>query len=237
MVTIFVFFDDCWNPTYHAGGQPAPKPGIHNSGWIRDPGQLLYDEPRLIDTLEKYVKDVLGSFRHDKRILLWDLYNEPGNSAYGNKSMPLLENVFHWGYQVNPDQPLSSGIWNKDLHELNQYQLAHSDVITYHDYQPLKEHQHTIDTLKSYHRPLICTEYMARPRGSTFLTIMPMLKRGNIAAINWGLVSGKTNTKYAWDSPMPNGEEPKLWFHEIFRPDGKPYDPKEAALIKSLTRK
>jgi hypothetical protein len=130
---------------------------------------------------------------------------------------------------------LSSGIWNKDLHELNAYQLASSDVITYHDYQPPTAHQRTIDTLKAYGRPLICTEYMARPRNSTFANTMPMLKREHIAAINWGLVAGKTNTKYAWDSPMPNGAEPKLWFHEIFRPDGRPYDPKETALIRSLT--
>lgn len=235
IVTIFVFFDDCWNPTYHAGPQPAPKPGVHNSGWIRDPGQLLYEEPQLTDTLESYVKDILTTYRHDKRILLWDLYNEPGNSGYGNKSMPLLEKVFHWARQVDPDQPLSSGVWNKDLHELNVYQLASSDVITYHDYQPPKAHRHTIDTLKRYGRPLICTEYMARPRNSTFANIMPMLKREHIAAINWGLVAGKTNTKYAWDTPMPDGSEPKLWFHEIFRPDGKPYDPKETALIRSLT--
>ncbi len=39
--TIFVFFDDCWNESYHAGKQPAPKPGVHNSGWLRDPGKLL----------------------------------------------------------------------------------------------------------------------------------------------------------------------------------------------------
>ncbi|MDO6433197.1 cellulase family glycosylhydrolase [Flavitalea sp. BT771] len=235
IVTIFVFFDDCWNPTYQAGAQPAPKPGIHNSGWIRDPGQLLYDEPKLADTLETYVKDILNTFRHDKRILLWDLYNEPGNSGYGNKSLPLLEKVFQWAREAGPDQPLSAGVWSKDLHELNTYQLASSDVITYHDYQPPKEHQRTIDTLKPYGRPLICTEYMARPRNSTFANTMPMLQREHIAAINWGLVAGKTNTKYAWDTPMPDGAEPKLWFHEIFRPDGRPYDPKETALIRSLT--
>jgi hypothetical protein len=76
---------------------------------------------------------------------------------------------------------------------------------------------------------------MARLRGSTFFNIMPILKKNNIAAINWGLVSGKTNTKYAWDMPMPDGSEPKVWFHDIFRPDGTPYDPKETAFIRKLT--
>jgi hypothetical protein len=232
--TIFVFFDDCWNGTYHAGKQPDPKPGIHNSGWVQDPGKLLYDEPALKDTLEKYVKDILTRFRNDDRILLWDLYNEPGNSGYGNKSLPLLKSIFHWARQVDPSQPLSVGIWNPKLADLNRYQLAQSDVITYHDYQDQAAHRHTIDTLEKYGRPMICTEYMARPRNSTFFNIMPMLKKKNIGAINWGLVTGKTNTKYAWDTPMPDGAEPKLWFHDIFRPDGTPYDPKETELIKSL---
>lgn len=237
ILTMFVFFDDCWNPTYKAGKQPEPKPGIHNSGWVRDPGQLYYDEPKLVDTLEKYVKDVMTTFKDDKRILLWDLYNEPGNSGYGNKSLPLLQKAFAWGRQVNPSQPLSAGVWSKALKELNTYQLANSDVITYHDYSPVDVHQHTIDTLMPYGRPLICTEYMARPRNSTFETVMPMLKKEFIGAINWGLVEGKTNTKYAWDTPMPNGDDPKVWFHEIFRKDGTPYKPEETNVIKELTGK
>ena len=235
--TIFVFFDDCWNPTYHAGTQPAPKTGIHNSGWVRDPGQLLYDSASIITTLEAYVKDVLNTFRYDKRIFLWDLYNEPGNSDYGNKSLPLLKNAFTWGREVNPDQPLSAGVWNSQLNDLNAYQLTNSDVITYHDYNPVDVHRRTIDTLKNYGKPLICTEYMARTRNSTFFTVMPMLKENKIVAINWGLVAGKTNTMYAWDTPMPKGEEPKVWFHDIFRKDGTPYDQKETQFIKSLTGK
>lgn len=237
ITTMFVFFDDCWNATYKAGKQPEPKPGIHNSGWVRDPGELYFEEPKLVDTLEQYVKDVMTTFKDDKRILLWDLYNEPGNTGHGSKSLPLLTKVFMWGRQVNPSQPLSAGIWSKDLQELNTYQLANSDVITYHDYNPVDVHQKTIDTLRKYGRPLLCTEYMARPRNSTFATVMPMLKKENVAAINWGLVAGKTNTMYAWDTPMPNGDGPTVWFHEIFRKNGTPYKTEEADLIKSLTGK
>jgi len=233
--TIFVIFDDCWNDTYHAGKQPAPKTGIHNSGWLRDPGSLYHTEPRLGDTLEKYVKDILTTFKHDRRILLWDLYNEPGNSGNGNKSLPLLEKEFSWARQVNPDQPLSAGVWDQKLTELTTYQLANSDVITYHNYDKEPEHAKAIDSLKTYGRPLICTEYMARTRGSLFSNIMPLLKKENVGAINWGLVAGKTNTIYAWDTPMPDGAEPKVWFHDIFRPDGTPYSEDEIALIKSLT--
>ena len=233
--TIFVFFDDCWNPTYQAGTQPEPKPGVHNSGWVRDPGDLLFEDSTLVEKLEVYVKDILTTFKDDKRIAIWDLYNEPGNSGYKNRSLPLLQKVFEWGWEVRPSQPLSSGVWNLSLSDLNKYQVENSDIITYHNYNGPEEHQAAIDSLKLYGRPLVCTEYMARRNNSLFTNIMPILKKENIGAINWGLVAGKSNTKYAWDEPIPDGSEPPLWFHEIFHPDGTPYKQEEVDLIKSLT--
>ena len=237
ITTLFVLFDDCWNPNYQAGKQPEPKPGIHNSGWIRDPGDKLHEDSTLVWVLERYVKDILHSFRDDNRIVLWDLYNEPGNSGYGNRSMPLLQKTFAWAREVNPSQPLSAGVWNRDLVDLNTYQLNNSDVITYHNYSESKDHKQWIDSLRYYGRPLICTEYMARTRGSLFREILPLLKSENIGAYNWGLVSGKTNTIYAWDTPMPDGKEPEVWFHDIFRKDGTPYQKEEIEVIKRLTGK
>jgi len=234
IMTLFVFFDDCWNPNPKPGKQPEPKTGVHNSGWMQDPGVVQVTDPKEFARLEKYEKDILRTFAHDKRILLWDLYNEPGNSKKGNASYELLTKVFAWAREVNPDQPISAGIWRWDFEKLNAFQITHSDIITYHDYEDEKLHLRVVQLLKTHDKPLICTEYMARTRGSLFSNIMPMLKKENVGAINWGLVEGKTNTKYAWDSPMPNGGEPKLWFHEVFRKDGTPYKQDEADLIKKL---
>ena len=75
---------------------------------------------------------------------------------------------------------------------------------------------------------------MARSRNSRFANIMPLLKRENVGAINWGLVEGKTNTKYAWDTPLADGSEPIEWFHEVFRADGTPYRRDETDLIRKL---
>ena len=149
--------------------------------------------------------------------------------------MPLLQKVFEWGWQIRPSQPLSAGLWNPALTDLNVLQLENSDIITYHNYNGPEEHQTVIDSLRKYNRPLVCTEYMARRNNSLFTNIMPILKKENVGAINWGLVAGKSNTKYAWDEPLPDGSEPPLWFHEIFHPDGKPYKQEEVDLIKSLT--
>ncbi len=232
--TIFVFFDACWNTDPKPGKQPVPKPGIHNSGWMQDPGGSLAIMTDF-SALKTYVDDIITTFKHDKRILLWDLYNEPGNSA--NKSTELLTNVFRWAHAIGPDQPVSAGLWNWSFEDLNKIQIANSDVITYHCYESPDAHQRIIQLLKVNGRPVICTEYMARLRNSTFENTMPMLKSENVGAINWGLVSGKTNTIYAWDTPIPDGSEPKLWFHDVFRKNGTPYKKEETDLIKQLNDK
>jgi endo-1,4-beta-mannosidase len=87
----------------------------------------------LVVVLETYVKDILTTFKEDKRIVLWDLYNEPGNSGYGDKSFPLLQNVYTWAKTANPSQPLSSGVWAHYLTGLSRFQLENSDVITYNN--------------------------------------------------------------------------------------------------------
>jgi hypothetical protein len=235
--TIFVFFDDCWNKEPKIGKQPAPKPGIHNSGWMQDPGQAASYDSSQFPALQQYVTDVMTTFSKDRRILLWDLYNEPGNSGKKDSSLQLVTKVFQWARAVNPDQPISVGLWAWDFEKLNEVQLNNSDVITYHNYEDPQWHRRTIELLKTTGRPLICTEYMARIRNSRFHNILPLLKEKNVGAINWGFVSGKSNTIYAWDTPIPSGEQPIEWFHDIFFPDGKPYRQDEVNLIKKLNDK
>ena len=89
--------------------------------------------------------------------------------------------------------------------------------------------------LKKLGRPLVCTEYMARTQNSRFATHLPIFKEENVGCYNWGLVSGKTQTIFPWGSPK-GAAEPKLWFHDIFHKDGRPYDEAEVALIRKLTR-
>lgn len=232
--TMFVFFDDVWGKTPKAGRQPDPKPGTHNSGWMQDPGQAASSDSTQFPELEAYVKDVLTTFKTDKRVLLWDLYNEPGNSGKRDSSLPLVKKVFSWARAVNPDQPLSIGLWAWDFEKLNAYQLQNSDIVTYHNYEEPQWHQRVIELLETSGRPLICTEYMARTRNSRFSNVLPLLKAQNVGAINWGFVSGKTNTIYAWDTPVADGSQPVEWFHDIFFPDGRPYREDEVNLIKKL---
>ena len=233
---LFTIFDDCWNPNPQVGKQPVPKPGIHNSGWVRSPHIEIHNDSTQWAALEEYVKDILTTFKNDKRILMWDLYNEPGNSGYNLTSFPLLKKIFQWAWTIRPSQPLTCAIWY-DNKMLNDFQLANSDVITFHNYNDVASLENEINELKKFHRPVICSEYMARTRNSKFETHLPVFKKYNIGAINWGFVSGKSNTIYQWDTPMPDGSEPKIWFHDIFRKNGTAYDDKEVTIIKQLTGK
>ncbi len=251
---VFVLFDSCWDPYPEVGPQRAPKPGVHNSGWVQSPGAASLKNPADYDRLRQYVQEVIGAFRYDKRILAWDLWNEPDNtngSSYGklepvNKVQlvqALLPQVFAWARTMEPQQPLTSGVWKGDwssdakLSAIEKIQLDNSDVISFHNYDKPEEFEAHIQWLQRYHRPIFCTEYMARGNGSTFAGSLPIAKKYRVAAINWGFVAGKTQTYLPWDSwqhPYVD-REPDVWFHDIFHKDGTPYRADEVALIRSLT--
>lgn len=229
---VFVLFDDCWNQNPKLGMQPDPIPGVHNSGWVQSPGTSKVSTPSSWGVLQDYVEDLLSTFGQEERILMWDLYNEPGNNDLGTQSLPFLQAVFKWAQAVRPDQPLTVGVW-ADLPELNQFQLSVSDVITFHSYEDAASLEKQIESLKASARPVICTEYLARTRCSHFETHMPVFKRLGVGCYNWGLVSGKTNTIFPWGSPK-RAPEPEVWFHDIFRRDGTPFDQHEVDFIRTI---
>jgi hypothetical protein len=249
---IFVLFDSCWETNPHLGPQHPPIPGIHNSGWVQSPGKErlldLFVEPQL----QSYVVGIVGAFADDSRILAWDVWNEPDNKG-GDKleDVPakvkrvneLLPKVFEWARSVHPSQPLTSGVWTGDWSDpskesdTTKIQLAESDVISFHNYGWPESFEARIKELLQYQRPIICTEYMARGVGSTFDGSLPVAKKYSVAAINWGLVAGKTQTYLPWDSwERPYVRlQPPIWFHEVFRSDGTPYRQREVDLIRNLT--
>jgi hypothetical protein len=251
---MFVLFDSVWDPHPRLGKQRAPKPGVHNSGWMQSPGADALKDPSQYARLEAYVKGVVGAFAKDNRVLAWDIWNEPDNtngSSYGklepsNKVelvLNLLPKAFEWARAAHPMQPLTSGVWKGDwssrdrLSPMEKIQLNMSDVISFHNYDRPPEFAKRVKWLKAYNRPLLCTEYMARGNGSTFEGILPIAKENNVAAYNWGLVQGKTQTNLPWDSwQRPYvGREPSVWFHEIFRNNGEPYRPSEVEFIRKMT--
>jgi hypothetical protein len=254
--TMLVFFDSCWHPFPHLGKQRAPEPGVHNSGWVQSPGRIALKNENEWPRLEDYVRGVVQRFRHDPRVHVWDIWNEPDNNnanVYGPRDLPydektkcvleLMAKAFAWARVENPSQPLTSGVWQGDswadddkLPPLMKFQLHASDVISFHRYVPLAQTKESVEVLKrDYARPLLCTEYLARGAGSTFPDILPYFAAEKIAAYNWGAVAGKTQTIHGWQTwQKPDRTEPFPWHHDIFRPDGEPFDSAETELIRSL---
>lgn len=253
---MLVLFDSCWDPYPALGRQREPRPGIHNSGWVQSPGAIALQDPSQYPRLEQYVKGVVGAFAKDERILSWDVWNEPdntNNSSYGTSEPKnkvalvekLLPQVFAWTRAANPTQPLTCGVWKGDyssdakLDAMQRIQLEQSDIISFHNYEDGASFERSIKWLERYQRPILCTEYMARGNKSTFQGSLPVAKRYKVAAINWGLVAGKSQTFLPWDSWQNPyvGRQPAVWFHEVFYTDGTPYLAEEVELIKQLTGK
>jgi hypothetical protein len=252
--TMFVLFDGVWDPNPRAGPQRAPFPHLHNSGWVQSPGADILRDTSRHDEMRGYVRGVVGRFARDRRVVVWDVFNEPDNlnrPAYiayepPNKaelSLALLRKAYRWAREMRPTQPLTAAPWKGDyfdrsrLEPLTAFMLDSSDVITFHSYDDSASVERQITALERWGRPIINSEYMARPRGSTFATILPIFARRGVGAYNWGFVAGKTQTIYPWDSwTREYRAEPVPWFHDILRVDGSAYDRSEVALIRSLTR-
>jgi hypothetical protein len=248
---IFVLFDSCWDPNPKLGPQHPPIPGVHNSGWVQSPGAEELSNPADRSKLESYVEGVVGAFANDKRVLAWDIWNEPDNSTSQYPETPnktelvdqLLPLAFAWARAEHPIQPLTSGVWTGDWSHpetesaTTKIQLAESDIITFHNYDWPEGFEARIKELQPYGRPILCTEYMARGAGSTFDTILPIARKYHVAAINWGLVAGKTQTYLPWDSWQRPYVlmQPIVWFHDVFRQNDKPYRQHEVDLMRSLT--
>ncbi len=256
---LLVLFDSCWDPLPQLGPQHPPIPGIHNSGWVQSPGAKALADPSQYPRLKAYVQGVVGAFAKDDRILGWDVWNEPGADNAGSYSRTelkaadklarvaeLLPQAFAWARAVNPQQPLTSGVYDIDTSadenkqdSLAQIQLRESDIVTFHNYDWPEDFKAEVNWLKRYHRPIVCTEYMARSVGSMFDTILPVAWQERVGAINWGFVAGKTQTYYPWESWQHPYilAEPPVWFHEVLHPDGTPYRQAEVDLIKQLAGK
>ncbi|KXO90408.1 1,4-beta-xylanase [Tsukamurella pulmonis] len=243
---MFVLFDSCWDPNPKPGVQREPTPGVHNSTWVQSPGAAGLTNP---DTaaLQAYATGVVKAFANDPRVVAWDVWNEPENLADSYPLSPpdkvarvaqLLPQAFAWARAGNPTQPLTSGTWADTRPEIRAIQLEQSDVISFHSYDPPEKFRAMAADLAKQGRPMLLTEYMARPQGSTIETILPICKELGIDAYQWGFVAGRSQTYYPWDSwkqPYVGARQPQQWFHDLLWPDGRPYRDAEVATVRRLT--
>ncbi len=276
----FVFFDDCHFPEPKLGEQPLPVKGYHNSGWRNCPARevaLRYAEGKCTPAeqaqLKGYVQNTMKRFADDGRVLCWELYNEPGRGngengdmgnkagskrSIGEKSNRLVYDSWVWARQVDPSQPITSNSFGSVGKVNEAINYKNSDMQSVHGYFPPDRLEKLIIDTRRDGRPVMMTEWLARPLGSTVESCLPVMKKYRVAAVQWGFVSGKSGTIWPWSSRMEDGRavnlnakraagevvrpvepypEPEVWFHDLLREDKTPFDPRETEIFKELTGK
>jgi len=235
-----VFFDDvnfvcgsgdnCGNSKL--GDQGEPNPNLLMSQWAASPGPTMVLDAANRPKFKRYVQDFIRTFGQDKRILMWDLYNEPSNSGLGTRTFPLVELAFQWVREIGASQPLTVSEWSG---QGNGWPYNLSDVASFHGYMNNSGLLGRINALRSAQRPIICTEWLARQAGTDIALDLPLLKRQGVGAIQWSVINGRMHCERSWTS---FGSSNNPWFHDVLYNDGKPYKADEVfALYKNFAYK
>lgn len=229
---------------YH-GGKKHSQHAAHS-----EPAPHFYlDEEESREDYFKMVTEIVTRYKNDERICIWDVYNEPGNSRRLDITLPNLKRLFELVRSIDPSQPLTVGLFtikgdeNIPLNEIEQYALDNSDIVSYHFYGDYNEHIKIIKRLKKEGRPILNTEWLGRCLHNDVFSLFPLFYLEKIGCYNWGFVAGKYQTYEPWEGTWQkyeNGSATDVdftkWFHDLYRPNHRPYDPKEIELIKEFCR-
>jgi hypothetical protein len=212
-------------------------------------------DAKALKVMENYTKEMVGAFAKEKRVILWDLWNEPGWSDGFNPSKDMDRFILHlraiakiteWAREMNPVQALSSSIfWRPDI--LNRDANPTSklcwevegmmDVHNFHNYACSDDHkgyiQWMINVLKKIsNRPLVCTECLTRPNNSGLARTFATFEKENTNFYLWGLYMNDANWSIRWSRSAYNPYESP--FHDLLRPDGTPIDARDIELIRNF---
>lgn len=217
----------------------------------RERGELRHyaEYPELKPLFWRMVTSIVKKYRHDERVFCWNVVNEPG-IIIGDRAVPLLEELFGLVRSLNPDQPLCADVWRgvREDGSLNsaaeQKALELSDCISWHSYSHFDSFCAQLKALRRYGRPILCTEWLNRVNQNFVQDVYPYLFEENVASYCWGFVQGLTCTTEPWEHLWhlyDRGEDisrydMRLWQHELFRANLRPYDPNEYEVLKKVNR-
>lgn len=218
---------------------------VSQHGTFGGAGYSVLDTREGADSFCAFARELVEKYKNDERVLMWDVFNEPGNSNRKSLSLPVLERLFALIREIDPIQPLTVGVWSETKHpeklpEIERYGLEHSDIVSFHCYSSYADNVEILHRLKAYGRPIVNTEWLARCIGNTVEEIFPLFFAMGVGCYNWGFVAGKYQTYEPWEGmwdnyakdPAHNGWDFDKWFHDLYRPSLHPYNPKEIALIR-----
>lgn len=228
---------------YHGGMARSPHDVLASNG------KSPLDVPEYAEDFCRMVDEIVGKYAKDERVIVWDIFNEIGNSRRGMLSVPWMERFFEIARSHDPIQPLTACAWTlnpgHEPCEPERIAMELSDVISYHDYRDYQTSIDIIDMLQMrYDRPLFNTEWLHRMQGNKIQSHLPLFYLEKIACFNWGLVVGKSQNNEPWEAIWRRWEKGEgenydftQWQHELFRPNLRPYDPKELRVMKKYFEK
>ena len=230
-----VLFDDLnlAGEAPQVGKQAEPVPDEHNARWVPSPGPDAVKDRSQWPALEKYVKDVIGQFKGDKRVLYWDLYNTAGNGGLGEETLPLLDQTFNWARSVEASQPLAVPVWKEFGSAMSARKLERSDLITFQSFDSVDSIEARLQLLQRYKRPIICSDWLMRQVGNDFKKVLPVFSAYRVGWFNQGLVSGKTHRPIQ-EARYRTEKDPDVWQQDVLHKDGTPYDREEVELIQGF---
>ena len=217
----------------YLGKQDDPVPGLYNSAWTPSPGAESVTDRKRWGDLERYVRDMVHTYRGDRRILFWDLYQTPGNAGLWDRSLPLLESSFKWAREEKPRQPLTAGPWTEFGSPMSVRIMELSDLISVQTFDDPAGVRARLAACRAHERPVVCTDWLKRQKGNTFEAILPIFAKEKVGWFSRGLVKGRAQW-YVPEESKRGDPEPKVWQQDLLQPDGKPYDKKEIELIRAF---
>jgi len=232
---VLVLFDDlnlAGKPP-RLGKQPDPVPGVYNSRWVPSPATEAVSDRSQWPGLEQYVKEVMGKFRRDSRVLYWDLYNTAGNNGLNEETLPLMDQTFNWARSMDASQPLAVAPWREFNSAMAARKLERSDLITFQSFDNVESIEARLLLLQRYQRPIICSDWLMRQVGNDFEQILPLFSVYQVGWFNQGLVSGKTQRQLQ-EARFRSEKDPDLWQQDVLHEDGSPYSRKEVELIQGF---
>lgn len=225
---------------YHQGRIPMSEKELQK------PPRHYMEYPELYELYLEMVRKTVRRYANDERIFCWNIYNEPGITLPPERCCPLISVLFETVREEDPMQPLCGDIWhsiknNQISTEPERLALELSDVISFHSYQSYEKLVAEIRFLQQFNRPLFQTEWLHRINHNNVQEVYPLLYITNVSNYCWGFVVGKTQTNEPWDimwEQWNNGEDRGYdftkWQHDLFRPNLRPYDPREIAIIQKF---
>jgi len=177
--------------------------------------------------LEQYVRAVVGGHSGDKRIVMWDVMNEPTCTSFNKEEdqrliWTFLDHFLEYVGKQDATHPRTVGVEHSSL---VTKVIDKIEVLSFHNYRrDLTEDIRRVRELgRQQGKPSIITEVAGRP-AQPYSYVMPILAQEKIGWCFWELMIGRTQ--------FTQGAVP---YQGVIYPDGTCFDIKEIALIMGVS--